>query len=512
MGYAQDYANATSQILQQRGNAIAQGQLQSGQGWAQALGQIGQNIAALPQQLAQQRAQQQDAQLRGLQIQNASGDLANEQLQRQRTEALNAIIARLPKDQMLAAVKTEAPWAYEALRKQYDDSEAKAAETASHIAAAREATIKANQATAQYVDDHLGIVAAAGYSPAVFSRVLEQVETSPLGEDFKPHIDQIRQQLGAIQDPAQQQAFIKQTVDALMTPDQRKKLADASSAQSGAQVQGQIAAGMQGGLTPDQQGHLAIERGNAAETAAHNRIQEGIERQKLANQQADVTPLTPEGLDAAAMMFAKTGQLPALGMGDKTTRKQIINRSAALMPGLDVAANKADFTANQSSLQNVTRTLDTLIAFENTAGKNLDQFLELAKKIPDTGVPWLNTPVRVLSGAAVGSANQAAFNAARDVALREIARVTNDPKLSGVLSDSARAEVSALSPKNATFAQIKAVAQTLKNDMANVHSSLSEQRDAIQGRIGGRSKDAVPAKVENWVIDPKTGKLVKGGG
>lgn len=226
------------------------------------------------------------------------------------------------------------------------------------------------------------------------------------------------------------------------------------------------------------------------ETARHNRATEA----QAASAAGDKTDLTPEGLDAAAMMFAKTGQLPALGMGDKTTRKAIINRAAVMVPGLDVASAKADYGANQNSLKNITGTLDTLSAFEKTSGKNLDQFLALADKIPDTGVPWLNVPVRMLNDKMVGSENQAAAQAARDVALREIARVTNDPKLSGVLSDAARKEVSSLSPTEATFGQIKAVAKVLKQDMANVHQSMTEQQAAIQNRIklGGPASTPPP--------------------
>jgi hypothetical protein len=135
----------------------------------------------------------------------------------------------------------------------------------------------------------------------------------------------------------------------------------------------------------------------------------------------------------------------------------------------------------------VTKTLDTLSAFEQTGLKNLKQFTDLAAKIPDTGVPWVNTPVRNLDVNAVGSANMAAVQAARAVALREIARVTNDPKLSGQLSDHAREEVENLVPANATFNQIRAVANVLQTDMANVHMSLAAQKDDIGKRIGIQS-------------------------
>ncbi len=200
----------------------------------------------------------------------------------------------------------------------------------------------------------------------------------------------------------------------------------------------------------------------------------------------DVAPvLTPDALKLTAHQFAMTGQLPPMGMGKAgaTVRTAIINQAAEEYKGLDLPSQVAAYKANQSSLTKLQGTADKVAAFESTAGKNLDQFLTLAGKVPDTGIPWLNSPIRTLNANVVGSTNQAAFNAARDVALREIARVTSDPNLSGVLSDSARKEVQALSPESATFAQIKHVATVLKQDMANVKSSLNEQIGSIQQRI-----------------------------
>lgn len=253
---------------------------------------------------------------------------------------------------------------------------------------------------------------------------------------------------------------------------------------------------------------LTAGRAEAAqkETARHNLATEGIERNKATQAQGDKTDLTPEGLDAAAMMFAKTGQLPALGMGDKTTRKAIINRAAVMVPGLDVASAKADFEANKKSLDNVTGTLDTLESFSKAANKNLDQFVELAQKLPDTGIPWANTPLRLLNDKMVGAEYMPAINAARAVATREIARITGDPKLKGVLSDAARHEVDELVPNDITLNQLKHVVPVLRKDMDNVHVSLGEQKSAIQGRLklGSPTSDTKPKSDPLGLFGPKT--------
>lgn len=199
--------------------------------------------------------------------------------------------------------------------------------------------------------------------------------------------------------------------------------------------------------------------------------------------------LTDAALDQSAQRYLETGQLPA-GMRSPGMSSAIINRAGQLGGGQNIAANTAAFEANKASYENVTKTLDTLSAFEQTGIKNLKQFTDLASKIPDTGVPWVNTPVRSLDVNVVGSANMAAVTAARAVALREIARVTNDPKLSGQLSDHAREEVENLVPANATFNQIKAVANVLQTDMANVHTSLAAQKDDIGRRLGMQTHQA----------------------
>jgi len=245
-------------------------------------------------------------------------------------------------------------------------------------------------------------------------------------------------------------------------------------------------------ITAEQQATNARADAAAAEARRHNLATEGQAAQTHRDSQGDKTDLTPEGLDAAAMMFAKTGQLPALGNGDKTTRKAIINRAAALVPGLDVATAKADYGANNASLKGMQKQRDTISAFEQTASKNIDLFLEQAGKVVDTGSPLANTAFRLVSGKMLGSTDQAAYDAARQVAVNEIAKITNGGGLSGVLSDSARKEVSEFNPQNATLKQSVAVMRTLKRDMANRAGGLDDSIAAIQARIKKGGAGAAP--------------------
>lgn len=198
----------------------------------------------------------------------------------------------------------------------------------------------------------------------------------------------------------------------------------------------------------------------------------------------DVTQLSAAGLDAAALNYAKTGLLPPLGMGDKNTRKLIINRAAEMMPGLDVASAKADFGANSDSLKALQKQRDALGAFETTALKNLDVFLGAAGKVTDTGSPLFNKPIRTLSDQMFGGDAQTAFNVARRTVIPEFAKILANPGLSGQLSDSARKEIEDVVSGNATFKQTLAAARILKQDVENRRTSYDDQIKGIKARIG----------------------------
>ena len=217
-----------------------------------------------------------------------------------------------------------------------------------------------------------------------------------------------------------------------------------------------------------------------------------------ATARADAAGLSDDDYNRAGEQYVRTGVMPALGR-DSVTRGKIVKagnqwaRDNGLSPS-DVVTMQAAYAGDKDSLKKFQGQRDQIVSFEQTAQKNLDLFLNAAAKIPDTGVPWVNKPLRDLNANAIGSENMAAVNAARQVANNEIAKVTSGGGLSGVLSDSARHEVESYNPASATFAQTKAVAQVLKQDMANRHGSMDATLSDIKSRIGGGGTQQGPPK------------------
>lgn len=193
-----------------------------------------------------------------------------------------------------------------------------------------------------------------------------------------------------------------------------------------------------------------------------------------------------QALDFVANNYRQTGQMPPELTRSPGTITAVIQRAAQLDAqngGSGIASNKTTLAADADSLKFLQKNYDNVTAFENTAGKNLDQFLSTAKSVVDSGSPLLNTPLRNISDKMAGSDKIAAFNAARVVGLTEIAKVLNSSNASGVLSDSAREEVEQLITPNATLKQIYAAAGILKQDMSNRQTSYQKQITDIQTRI-----------------------------
>lgn len=217
--------------------------------------------------------------------------------------------------------------------------------------------------------------------------------------------------------------------------------------------------------------------------------------------------MTDASVDQAAEYYHMTGKLPPGGRGVAgiAQNRKIMNRAAELYPG-SMSADTAEFAANKASLTQLQKQFDAVSAFENTAGKNLDIFLKQAGKVVDSGSPWINRPLRAVASSGLGSADQAAFNAARQTALTEIAKVLNSPTGAGVLSDTARKEVEELIGPNASLKQIVSAANILKQDMANRHDSYQEQINDIKKRTGNKEEaSAAPSghKVGDIIVQGK---------
>jgi hypothetical protein len=237
--------------------------------------------------------------------------------------------------------------------------------------------------------------------------------------------------------------------------------------------------------TPAQLAMMAAKGDKDAQAALELLKNINIEERKVSAVNPNIY-ISPEGMQLLGNQYLTTGALPTIPRGPGgQVAANVINQTAKVTGGaFDPGATKAEYQADSASLASLQKQRDAVVTFEKTAKANLDQFVSLAGKLPDTGLPWLNTPLRMLNEKLVGNEWAPAVNAARQIAVNEIAKVTSNPTLSGALSDSARHEVAEYNPANATLQQTLRVAQVLRQDMANRHKFFDEGIAEIKGRIG----------------------------
>ncbi len=444
------------------------------------------------EQLMKMRALQQNQQL--VQQQIRSGEATEEQRRyalsdKMKTEAEQSALAEILSNPTISQedakkqIAARAPGLYPAYIKAFDEHSEKASQIAQNLASAASSLSKAHQNAQEFVANDAADTLAKPepLHAGILNQKLQTYES--LFPESKAKFEEIRQQIASGANPTEilkglQQASTAQrganTAEARQTTEQPGQAAQAEMLQK--QASGMSPAG----ISAEQQ----VTNAQGAQRIGLEQQRVGLERQRLSQEDTAIT-LTPEAMKMVAHQFAMTGQLPPMGMGKAgaAVRTAIINEAADIYKGLDLPSQVAAFKANQESLKKMQGQRDAVGAFEETALKNLDQFLGAAKKVVDTKSPWLNKPLRALAGQVLGSADQAAFNAARQAVIPEFAKLLSNPSLSGQLTDSQRKEVDTILSPNATLAQIYASANVLKQDAENRKTALDDGIKAIQERI-----------------------------
>jgi hypothetical protein len=484
-------------LMIQTGRDAAEAERRRGDISAQLFSNLGQTIAGIPQQIqATKRAQLTDESTR-LSVDAQKRSAAD-------VSALDKAFQFPDRDTILNALPGHLR---PTVQKQFTDADSSAAKLQKIHGELDQANNEYLAGLGASVADHDYDLHAAGLALQHARNTYERTNNA----DMLQRIDQIASDLQANPDT------IKSVADSLITlSPERVKMRQTAQHNAALETQAKTTeeetARHNAAVEAIQRQTAGRQEAAATETARHDREMERLRAAQIA--QGDAAPtLSQDALNLTAHQYAMTGQLPPMGMGKTgaAVRTAIINKAADVYKGLDLPTQIAAYKANQESLKKLQGQRDAIGAFEETALKNLDVFLNAASKIVDIGSPLLNQPLRAIAGKGLGSEEQTAFETARRTVVPEFAKILANPGLSGQLSDSARHEVEEVVKGNATMKQIIAAATVLKTDTANRRTAYDDQIKAIQQRIatppGGQ-----PAVKPDVVWELKDGKLVKVGG
>lgn len=240
---------------------------------------------------------------------------------------------------------------------------------------------------------------------------------------------------------------------------------------------------------------------------------EDANRKKPAASSTNIYNLTDEGLDAEARAYSISHVMPS-GIGrNGVVGQRIINRASdpnapwnnGSAP--DLATNKAAYQADTKALAAVQGNYDAVSAFSRNADMNAKILDDVMKEVPNTGIPWLNTPVRALSTGLLGNKAMSKLHAIRQSVQNEYARINSQANLAQVLSDTARKEYESILSPDATPQMIVSALHVLQQESGNRQESYKGQIAEIKDRMKGDHKEKAVAgdnvPVQEWTKDAK---------
>ncbi len=211
--------------------------------------------------------------------------------------------------------------------------------------------------------------------------------------------------------------------------------------------------------------------------------------------------LTPAALDQEAEAYHTSRVLPTGLTRTPQEIGAILNRSAEIHPGADVALNAANYRANANSLSKLQGTTDVVQAFTETADLNADRLRQMIAKAPGVGVPFFDQFIRP-AAKAMGDTTMAGLDAIRESVKNEYARILNTANLGGVVTQGEKEALDkVLAPSGSPEQMLEALDQ-LKIEAQNRQESYNRRIGAVRDRMSVQPASAAPRNPQdlgsNW--------------
>lgn len=261
------------------------------------------------------------------------------------------------------------------------------------------------------------------------------------------------------------------------------------------------------GMSGPESIHWAMNKINANKTGAAAERTTAIGMATLpikaaaAAQQQQLSMLDDPTVNLLAETYIKTGQMPAFGIGMGQARKQILDRvgQIASRQGMDVGtllAGQAGWQANKAELTRLQQQRGPVMAFAETADKNLALAQSLSGNVDRTGSPVVNRWLLAGRRSILGDPDVSRFDAALRTAINEYAKVTSSASAGGQqTSDVARKEIEDMLNSAQTPEQINGVVNILQQEIQNRREGYETQIEHLNAALSGQKKQTPSAPI-----------------
>ena len=201
--------------------------------------------------------------------------------------------------------------------------------------------------------------------------------------------------------------------------------------------------------------------------------------------------LSGAALELAAQGYLMDRRFPTnLGRGKQGAMNtiKIMERAAALaseygMNAEETAINQIAGRAKSLALANIVKDLAAIRPYNAMLEKNGDIAISLAEKAISTNTKLANRPINWLKQNASDNPDVAEFLAQARIVTTEAARVLNNPRLVGQLTDSARREMEAILNGDMPLESFTRVVRRLQSDGKNRVDAMVAERDSLKQSI-----------------------------
>ncbi len=210
-----------------------------------------------------------------------------------------------------------------------------------------------------------------------------------------------------------------------------------------------------------------------------------------------MSSLSPEAVHDLASQFAKTGQMPAMGMGGMADREAIFNEWSKMMHTQggtlnDQLEQRAALKASQGALNNDVKQYDLMEKSEKQAAGAAKLLRESSKNYGRTGVRFVNS-MEALTRNAVNDPKLADLQMKLLAFTREYYKITTNAYASvGELSRGAQEQADKLLNASDSYESLDAKIRAAEQEIANTKGTFKETIDARKKDISSVGKELTP--------------------
>ncbi len=150
-----------------------------------------------------------------------------------------------------------------------------------------------------------------------------------------------------------------------------------------------------------------------------------------------------------------------------------------------VSSSRADYRSASAALTQNSKDLAAIRPYNDMLEKNANIAMDLADKVIATDVRFANKSLNWLRQNAGDNPDAAEFLAQTQIVSTEAARVLNNPRLVGQLTDSARHEMQGIINGDMPVNAYKRVLQRMQSDGRNRVSAMVKEHDFLSRLLGG---------------------------